>query len=85
MVFRTVHQTARTIRDHATLKRIRSLAIPPAYTDVGICPHDNGHIQATGRDDKGRKQYRYHEHGREVRDGTKFEHLLEFARAAADP
>jgi DNA topoisomerase-1 len=69
-----------TLRDGATLKRIRSLAIPPAYTDVWICPQDNGHIQATGRDDKGRKQYRYHERWREVRDGAKFEHLLEFAR-----
>src|SRR3712207_1126179 len=48
------------VRDKATLERIRALAIPPAYRDVWICPHANGHIQATGRDDKGRKQYRYH-------------------------
>ena len=48
------------MRDKAKLARIRSLAIPPAYTDVWICPRGNGHIQATGRDAKGRKQYRYH-------------------------
>ncbi len=63
------------------LKRIRSLAIPPAYKDVWICPDPNGHIQATGRDEKGRKQYRYHPRWREVRDGSKYEHMLEFAHA----
>lgn len=69
------------VTDEKTLARIRSLAIPPAYTDVWICRHANGHIQATGRDAKGRKQYRYHPAFREVRDSTKFEHVVEFARA----
>jgi len=68
------------IDDKATLDRIRSLAIPPAYTDVWICPTANGHIQATGRDAKGRKQYRYHPAFREVRESTKYEHMIEFAK-----
>jgi DNA topoisomerase-1 len=68
------------VADKATLDRIRSLAIPPAYTDVWICAKANGHIQATGRDAKGRKQYRYHPAFREVRESTKYEHMLEFAR-----
>ena len=69
------------VDDEATLKRIRTLAVPPAWTDVWICPHANGHIQATGRDAKGRKQYRYHARFREVRDGTKYEHMMAFAQA----
>ena len=69
------------VEDAATLDRIRSLAIPPAYTDVWICAQPNGHIQATGRDAKGRKQYRYHPAFREVRESTKYEKMLEFARA----
>lgn len=68
------------VTDEATLKRIRSLAIPPAWSDVWICPKANGHIQATGRDAKGRKQYRYHPQFREVRESVKFEHVMEFAR-----
>jgi DNA topoisomerase-1 len=68
------------VADKATLERMRSLAIPPAYTDVWICAKANGHIQATGRDAKGRKQYRYHPAFREVRESTKYEHMLEFAR-----
>jgi DNA topoisomerase I len=68
------------VTDEAALKRIRSLAIPPAWTDVWICPKANGHIQATGRDAKGRKQYRYHPQFREVRESVKFEHVMEFAR-----
>ena len=68
------------VRDPATLKRIRKLAIPPAYTDVWICPRADGHIQATGRDAKGRKQYRYHAAFREIRDSTKYEHMLAFGR-----
>ncbi|KFG66849.1 DNA topoisomerase IB [Microvirga sp. BSC39] len=68
------------VADKATLDRIKSLAIPPAYTDVWICAKANGHIQATGRDAKGRKQYRYHPAFREVRESTKYEHMLEFAR-----
>jgi DNA topoisomerase-1 len=63
------------------LKRIRALAIPPAWTDVWICPFPDGHIQATGRDAKRRKQYRYHMRFREVRESTKFEHVLAFANA----
>ena len=55
--------------------------MPPGYRDVWICADPEGHIQATGRDDKGRKQYRYHPRWREVRDSTKYEHVLEFARA----
>jgi DNA topoisomerase I len=69
----------RVVRDRALLKRIRALAIPPAWTDVRICPDPNGHLQATGRDAKGRKQYRYHPHWRDVRDSTKYEHILTFA------
>jgi DNA topoisomerase I len=61
--------------------RIRSLAIPPAWTDVWICPFADGHIQATGRDAKGRKQYRYHPLFREVRESTKYDHILAFANA----
>jgi len=67
------------VRDPATLARIRSLAIPPAYTDIWICPTPNGHIQATGRDARGRKQYRYHPKWREVRDETKFGRMLAFS------
>ena len=68
------------VRDEATLRRIRSLAIPPAWTEVWICPHRNGHIQATGRDAKGRKQYKYHPQFRDLRESAKFEHMMEFAR-----
>lgn len=68
------------LRDKATLDRIRKLAIPPAYSDVWICAHAQGHLQATGRDAKGRKQYRYHPKFREVRETTKYEHMIEFAR-----
>jgi DNA topoisomerase-1 len=69
------------VKDPATLRRIKALAIPPAWTQVWICPHENGHIQATGRDEKGRKQYRYHPRWRETRDAAKFGHMVEFARA----
>jgi len=64
-----------------TLKRIRSLVIPPAWTDVWICAEADGHIQATGRDAKGRKQYKYHAEYREAREQSKYEHLFEFAAA----
>ena len=67
--------------DDAALKRIKALAIPPAWTDVWICPRANGHIQATGRDAKGRKQYRYHARFREVRESTKYHHMLAFAES----
>ena len=69
----------RPLRDKATLARIRSLAIPPAYTNIWICPTANGHLQATGRDARGRKQYRYHPKWREVRDETKFGRMLAFS------
>ncbi|MEO7093418.1 MAG: DNA topoisomerase IB [Polyangiales bacterium] len=67
------------IKDEDTLRRIRSLAIPPAYRDVWICADPLGHLQATGRDAKGRKQYRYHARWREVRDAVKFHRMLAFA------
>src|SRR5437899_5581850 len=69
------------IRDEARLLRIRRLAIPPAYRQVWIFPVPNGHIQATGRDDKGRKQYIYHERWRRQANLTKFSGLVDFARA----
>jgi DNA topoisomerase I len=69
------------IKDAAILKRIRKLAVPPAWTDVWICPKSNGHLQATGRDARGRKQYRYHPAFRESREGTKYERMVEFARS----
>jgi DNA topoisomerase-1 len=68
------------IRDPATLKRIRSLVIPPAWSDVWICPSAKGHIQATGRDARGRKQYRYHPDWHQTRDETKFGNVLRFAK-----
>src|SRR5438309_4703478 len=64
-----------------TLARIKSLVIPPAWTDVWICPSANGHIQAIGYDARGRKQYRYHPRWREVRDEVKYGRLVAFARA----
>jgi DNA topoisomerase I len=69
------------IRDGETLARIRSLAVPPAWRDVWICPDPQGHLQATGRDARGRKQYRYHPRWREVRDGNKYERMIAFGRA----
>lgn len=71
----------KTIEDPEELRRIKSLAIPPAWRDVWICPLTNGHLQATGRDAKGRKQYRYHLRWREVRDETKYDRMLAFGRA----
>jgi DNA topoisomerase I len=69
------------VGDEATLDRIRKLAIPPAWSDVWIAPTARGHIQATGRDAKGRKQYRYHDKWRTQRDGGKFDRLIAFGRA----
>jgi DNA topoisomerase-1 len=69
------------LRDPRELARIRSLVIPPAWTSVWICPDPRGHLQATGRDARGRKQYRYHPRWREVRDETKYYRVLAFARA----
>src|SRR5437763_14263534 len=69
------------IRDETRLLRLKRLAIPPAYTDVWICPSPNGHLQATGRDARGRKQYRYHERWREVRDENKYDRMVVFGKA----
>jgi DNA topoisomerase-1 len=69
------------VGDEATLNRIRALAIPPAWTDVWISPKPRGHIQAVGRDQKGRKQYRYHDNWRQVRDGHKYDRVVAFGRA----
>jgi len=69
------------LRDAKHIERIRKLAIPPAYTAVWICPHPQGHIQATGRDARGRKQYRYHADWRLVKSETKFDRLPEFGAA----
>jgi len=69
------------IRDPDHLARIKSLAIPPAYTDVWICPDPDGHLQATGRDARGRKQYRYHPRWRAVRDESKYGRMMAFAAA----
>ena len=71
----------RVMRDVETLQRIKSLVIPPAWTDVWISPDPRGHLQATGRDARGRKQYRYHPRWREVRDETKYYRLIGFAQA----
>jgi DNA topoisomerase-1 len=67
--------------DKETLARIKSLAIPPAWVDVWICPNPNGHLQATGRDARGRKQSRYHPDWRKARDQSKYEHMLHFGTA----
>jgi DNA topoisomerase-1 len=71
----------RAIHDKEEIERLRSLAIPPAWDEVWISPWANGHIQATGRDARGRKQYRYHPHWRLVRDDAKYERMLSFAQA----
>ena len=75
------HKAGRAVRDKATLERIRKLAIPPAYTVVWICARENGHLQATGRDARGRKQHRYHAQFREHQEIAKFDHLADFAKA----
>jgi DNA topoisomerase-1 len=71
----------RLVKDKAVLARIRSLAIPPAWKHVWICLHEDGHLQATGRDQRGRKQYRYHPRWRSIRDETKFDKMLAFAHS----
>ncbi len=79
--FRYIGVDGAPLRDAETLARIKSLVIPPAWADVWICPHRSGHLQATGRDVKGRKQSRYHPRWREVRDETKYERMTMFANA----
>ena len=79
--FQYLTPTGRVLRDVDDLQRIKSLVIPPAWTDVWISPDPRGHLQATGRDARGRKQYRYHPRWREVRDETKYYRLIGFAQA----
>lgn len=79
--FRYFDARGHAVRDAATLQRVRALAIPPAYRDVWICPRANGHLQATGRDARGRKQYRYHARWNEVRGREKFGRIEDFGRA----
>ena len=79
--FRYLTPEGKLVRDKATLARIASLAIPPAWRDVWICPSPQGHVQATGRDARGRKQYRYHPRWREKRDETKYDKMLIFGYA----
>jgi DNA topoisomerase-1 len=79
--FRYVDADGTPINDEAVLDRIRRLAVPPAWEDVWICPRADGHIQATGRDARGRKQYRYHPQWRAERDEEKYGRMVEFGRA----
>jgi DNA topoisomerase-1 len=79
--FRYFDAKGQPVDDEDTLRRVKSLAVPPAWTDVWICPQANGHLQATGRDARGRKQYRYHPKWREVRDDVKYERMLKFGQA----
>jgi len=78
--FRYRDPSGKIIHNRQILARINSLAIPPAWADVWICPDPTGHLQATGRDDRGRKQHRYHPHWREVRDQTKYTKMIAFAK-----
>jgi DNA topoisomerase I len=79
--FHYVDANGKRVRDKEVLGRIRSLVIPPAWTEVWICPDPRGHLQAVGRDARGRKQYRYHHRWREVRDETKYYRMIGFAKA----
>jgi DNA topoisomerase-1 len=79
--FSYAHADGRPVKDRETLDRIRSLVIPPAWRDVWISPDPRGHLQVTGIDARGRKQYRYHPRWREVRDETKYGRMVEFGRA----
>jgi DNA topoisomerase I len=78
--FAYFYPDGRAVREAREIQRIRALAIPPAYTNIWIAPIANGHIQATGRDARGRKQYRYHKRWREVRDEAKYHRLVAFGR-----
>lgn len=79
--FRYRSPEGEAIKDPATLERIRKLGIPPAYRDVWICPLENGHLQATGKDARGRKQYRYHTAWRAIRDTAKYDRMTAFGEA----
>jgi DNA topoisomerase-1 len=81
--FRYIGPDKKVVRNSADLQRIKSLVIPPAWTEVWISPDPRGHLQATGRDARGRKQYRYHPRWREVRDDTKYHRMIAFAQALA--
>ena len=76
--FRYIGVDGTTIRDTRVLRRIKALVIPPAWVEVWICPRPDGHLQATGRDARGRKQYRYHPHWRAARDATKYDRMIAF-------
>lgn len=78
--FNYVSAQGKSLRDEETLRRIKALVIPPAWTEVWICPSADGHLQATGRDARGRKQYRYHARFRQVREQTKYERMIHFAQ-----
>jgi DNA topoisomerase-1 len=80
-VFRYLDTKGHVIKSPATLQRIQRLAIPPAWANVWICPAADGHLQAVGRDARGRKQYRYHPHWRETRDETKYDRMAAFGKA----
>ena len=82
--FRYTHATGRVVKDATTLERIHGLAIPPAWTDVWICADPDGHLQATGRDARGRKQYRYHPDFRADREKSKFGELVPFGEVLGD-
>ena len=82
--FQYLDSSGQSIEDPETLARIRSLVIPPAWTEVWICPFPNGHIQAVGYDAAGRKQYLYHPNWRTLRDRVKFQHMVEFAHCLPD-
>src|SRR5262245_23729187 len=77
--FRYVHPSGRMVTEENVLRRIKALAVPPAWTDVWIALDPRAHLQATGRDARGRKQYRYHARWREIRQQTKFERMVPFA------
>lgn len=79
--FRYREPSGKVVHDAETLKRIKSLVIPPAWKNVWICTNPNGHLQATGRDERGRKQFRYHPRWREIRDETKYARMIAFARS----
>jgi len=79
--FAYLDASGKPVRDEETLARIRKLAVPPAWTDVWICASDRGHLQATGRDARGRKQYRYHSKWRKTRDEAKYERMVDFGEA----
>jgi DNA topoisomerase-1 len=79
--FSYIGRDGKPIHDEEELKRIRAIGIPPAWKNVWICPNPRGHIQATGRDERGRKQYRYHPQWRKIRDETKYDRMADFGKA----